>query len=51
VLWPDLRVMFITGFAAVALRQRTVTKREAAVLAKPFHLRQLVDEIDRFLAA
>jgi two-component system, cell cycle response regulator CpdR len=51
VLWPDLRVMFITGFAAVALRQRSVTRREAAVLAKPFHLRQLVDEIDRFLAA
>src|SRR5260370_34746643 len=50
-LWPDLRVMFITGFAAVALRQRSVTRREAAVLAKPFHLRQLVAEIDRFLAA
>jgi two-component system, cell cycle response regulator CpdR len=50
-LWPDLRVMFITGFAAVALRYRGVTRREAAVLAKPFHLRQLVDEIDRFLAA
>ncbi len=50
-LWPDLRVMFITGFAAVALRHRGVTRREAAVLAKPFHLRQLVDEIDRFLAA
>jgi len=44
-------VMFITGFAAVALRQRSVTRREAAVLAKPFHLRQLVAEIDRFLAA
>jgi two-component system, cell cycle response regulator CpdR len=50
-LWPELRVMFITGFAAVALRQRGVTRREAAVLAKPFHLRQLVDEIDAFLAA
>ena len=50
-MWPHLRVIFITGFAAVALRQRNVTKREAAVLAKPFHLRQLVDEIDRFLAA
>jgi two-component system cell cycle response regulator CpdR len=50
-LWPELRVMFITGFAAVALRHRGVTRREAAVLAKPFHLRQLVDEIDRFLAA
>ena len=51
VVAPDIRVMFITGFAAVALRQRSVTRREAAVLAKPFHLRQLVAEIDRFLAA
>ena len=50
-IWPEMRVMFITGFAAVALRQRGVTMREAAVLAKPFHLRQLVDEIGRFLAA
>jgi DNA-binding response OmpR family regulator len=41
-LWPALRLMLITGFAAVALRQRNATQREAAVLAKPFHLRQLV---------
>ncbi len=32
---PECRVMFITDFAAVALRQRGVTRREAAVLAKP----------------
>ncbi len=50
-MWPHLRVIFITGFAAVALREAHSLPREATVLAKPFHLRQLVTEIDRFLAA
>src|SRR3984957_11435984 len=50
-MWPHLRVIFITGFAAVALRESQTLPRETTVLAKPFHLRQLVDEIDRFLAA
>ena len=43
---PDMRVMFITGFAAVTLR---VGKQmpQARVLSKPFHLRDLVMEVDR----
>jgi len=47
---PGLRIMFITGFAAVALRHRNVTN-QARVLSKPFHLRDLVAEVDRMLAA
>jgi two-component system cell cycle response regulator CpdR len=50
-MWPHLRVIFITGFAAVALREARAMSNEATVLEKPFHLRQLVNEIDRFLAA
>ena len=50
-MWPHLRVIFITGFAAVALRAAETLPRETTVLAKPFHLRRLVDEIHRFLAA
>ena len=50
-MWPHLRVIFITGFAAVALRAAEALPRETTVLAKPFHLRRLVDEIQRFLAA
>lgn len=50
-LWPELRVIFITGFAAVALRHAGTMPREATVLAKPFHLRALVGEIERILAA
>jgi len=43
---PETRVMFITGFAAVTLRAGRVAP-EAKVLSKPFHLRDLVMEVDR----
>ncbi|MEE9588552.1 MAG: response regulator [Hyphomicrobiaceae bacterium] len=48
---PDLRIMFITGFAAVTLNADEATPHDAKVLSKPFHLRDLVDEIERLLAA
>ncbi|MBX6370194.1 MAG: response regulator [Rhodospirillales bacterium] len=48
-LLPEIRVMFITGFAAVAMNRVDQTRREARILAKPFHLRQLVDEIGKAL--
>ena len=50
-MWPHLRVIFITGFAAVALRAAESMPRQTTVLAKPFHLRRIVSEIERFLAA
>lgn len=43
---PSIRVMFITGFAAVAL-QGGRTAPEAKLLSKPFHLKDLVLEVDR----
>jgi two-component system cell cycle response regulator CpdR len=43
---PDMRVMFITGFAAVTLRAGKQMP-QARVLSKPFHLRDLVIEVDR----
>lgn len=48
---PGLRILFITGFSAVALRSRGARLPEAKVLSKPFHLRVLVDEIDKLMAA
>lgn len=48
---PALKIMFITGFAAVALHPDSKAPKEAKVLSKPFHLRDLVAEIDRMLAA
>lgn len=43
---PDMRVMFITGFAAVTLKSGRPMP-QARVLSKPFHLRELVAEVDR----
>ena len=48
---PDLKVMFITGFAAVALNPDMQAPRDAKILSKPFHLRDLVGEIGRLIAA
>lgn len=48
---PALKIMFITGFAAVALHPDTQAPKDARVLSKPVHLRDLVQEVDRLLAA
>jgi two-component system cell cycle response regulator CpdR len=47
---PELRIMFITGFAAVMLNNGRRSDYPAKVLSKPFHLRDLVDEVERVLA-
>jgi two-component system cell cycle response regulator CpdR len=55
---PGLKVMFITGFAAVTLSNRDGAPRalrevagtDARILSKPFHLRDLVDEVEKILA-
>ena len=48
---PDIKVMFITGFAAVALNPDSNAPKNAKVLSKPFHLRDLVMQVERMLAA
>ncbi len=50
-LYPQMKIMFITGFAAVALNPDNKAPKDAKVLSKPFHLRQLVDEVERLMAA
>ncbi|MBX9616331.1 cell cycle two-component system response regulator CpdR [Brevundimonas sp.] len=47
---PGLRIMFITGFAAVALSAAQASP-QAKVLSKPVHLRDLVSEVERMCAA
>ncbi|MFV0623984.1 cell cycle two-component system response regulator CpdR [Sphingomonas sp. ac-8] len=46
---PEMRVMFITGFAAVTLKAGKAVP-QARVLSKPFHLRDLVQEVDQLFA-
>jgi len=48
---PTLRIMFITGFAAVALSAGDRAPAGAKVLAKPVHLREIVAEVERMIAA
>jgi two-component system cell cycle response regulator CpdR len=48
---PDIKIMFITGFAAVALNADSNAPKQAKVLSKPIHLRELVTEVQKMLAA
>jgi len=47
---PATKVMFITGFAAVSLKASREAP-QAKVLSKPFHLKDLVMEVDRLFSA
>jgi two-component system, cell cycle response regulator CpdR len=46
IIAPEMRVMFITGFSAVTLKAGQAMPN-AKVLSKPFHLKDLVLEVDR----
>jgi two-component system, cell cycle response regulator CpdR len=46
-----VKIMFITGFAAVALHPSSGAPKQAKVLSKPFHLREIVAEVERMIAA
>ena len=48
---PTLKVMFITGFAAVAMDQAKSRRTTAKVLSKPFHLNDLVKQVETLLEA
>jgi hypothetical protein len=45
------RYKVITGFAAVALNSDSKAPKNAKVLSKPVHLRELVNEVQKMLAA
>lgn len=46
-----LRIMFITGFSAVTLAPDDSPPSEARVLSKPFHLSELVREVNAVCGA
>jgi two-component system, cell cycle response regulator CpdR len=48
---PAMKIVFITGFAAVALNPANQAPSTAKVLSKPFHLRELVSEVEKVMAA
>lgn len=47
---PALKIIFITGFAAVTLNNEQLPLKDSRVLSKPFHLKDLVHEVERVLA-
>ncbi len=48
---PEIKVMFITGFAAVAMGQTGINTGNTKLLSKPFHLNDLVNQVDTLLAS
>ncbi len=51
-LFPGLKIMFITGFAAVAMSKKADIRPEPSkILSKPFHLKDLIDQVEQLLAA
>lgn len=48
--WPLMPVIFVTGFSAMAMKCRTYNSH-ISLLSKPFHLNDLIHQIDVALAA
>jgi len=47
---PEIKIMFITGFAAVSM-EKSQPEKNTKLLSKPFHLKDLVNEVNSLLAA
>ncbi len=48
-LYPQMKIMFITGFAAIALTPESKASEHASVVSKPFHLKDLMEQVDQAL--
>lgn len=48
--WPKLKIMFITGFAGMIMEKNGAENQNAHLLSKPFHLNDLVLQVEKLLA-
>ncbi|MGH1402891.1 MAG: response regulator [Alphaproteobacteria bacterium] len=49
---PEIKIMFVTGFAAMSIKDIGNAKENVPqMLSKPFHLNDLVDQVERLLSA
>lgn len=48
-MFPGIKVVFITGFSGVAMGDQHQDQPHARILSKPFHLNQLVGQIETVL--
>lgn len=46
---PNIKILFITGFSAVAMDRVNAQDQAANILSKPFHLNDLVKQVDQLL--
>lgn len=46
---PGIKVIYITGFSAVSMRHAGEDSSTARMLSKPFHLNQLVEQVENAL--
>lgn len=49
-LHPHIKILFITGFSAVAMGAGLSGNTQTKVLSKPFHLNDLVKQVEDILA-
>lgn len=47
--FPDIKVMMITGFAAMATGGKDENGQAAKIISKPFHLGSVIEEIEKIL--
>ncbi len=48
---PEMRIMFITGFSAVAVKRPDEDRSTDALLGEPVHLMRLPEAVERLVAA
>ena len=48
---PEMRIMFITGFSAVAVKRPDEDRTMDALLGEPVHLMRLPEAVERLVAA
>ncbi|MCB1530515.1 MAG: response regulator [Rhodospirillales bacterium] len=48
-LYPDIKILFITGFSAIAAEQSASPDNDARVMSKPFHLIELIRQVNAIL--
>ncbi len=48
-LYPDLKTMFISGFSINTAQARTKINFKGNLMAKPFHLKDLITQIEAIL--
>ncbi|KLN62182.1 hypothetical protein WH96_01220 [Kiloniella spongiae] len=46
---PEIKVMFITGFSGILMEESDSSFKSDKVLSKPFHLRDLITEVNKVL--